>query len=135
MKHSQPQGFLAMSPTGKGPGVLVLHAWWGLNDTMRAVCTRLAEAGFVAFAPDLYHGKIADTIADAETLGKELDANHLQAKAEIADATRFLSERAGQSDGGLAVIGFSLGAYYALDLAATDSEHIRSVVIFYGTGG
>ncbi len=38
-------------------------------------------------------------------------------------------------DRGLAVIGFSLGAYYALDLAAADSEHIRSVVIFYGTGG
>src|SRR6185503_4677518 len=56
-------------------------------------------------------------------------------KAEIADATRFLSQRAGQAEGGLAVIGFSLGAYYALDLAAADPEHIRSVVIFYGTGG
>jgi carboxymethylenebutenolidase len=94
----------------------------------------LAEAGFVAFAPDLYHGKVADTIADAETLGKALDANHRQAKAEIADATRFLGERAGQAERGLAVIGFSLGAYYALDLAAADPEHIRSVVIFYGTG-
>ena len=62
----------------------MLHAWWGLNDTIKAFCTRLAEAGFVAFAPDLYHGKVADTIADAETLGKALDANHLQAKAEIA---------------------------------------------------
>lgn len=38
------------------------------------------------------------------------------------------------TDSGLAVIGFSLGAYYALDLAAADTEHIRSVVIFYGTG-
>ncbi|MEO7912942.1 MAG: dienelactone hydrolase family protein, partial [Roseiflexaceae bacterium] len=112
----------------------VLHAWWGLNDTMRAVCTRLAEAGFVALAPDLYHGKVADTIADAEILGKALDANHLQAKSEIADATRFLSERASQAARGLAVIGFSLGAYYALDLAAADPEHIRSAVIFYGTG-
>ena len=128
------RGYLAMPGRGAGPGVLVLHAWWGLNDTMRAVCTRLAEAGFVAFAPDLYHGKVADTIADAEALGKALDANHLQAKAEIADATRFLSERAGQADRGLAVIGFSLGAYYALDLAAADPEHIRSVVLFYGTG-
>jgi carboxymethylenebutenolidase len=127
------RGYLAMPERGAGPGVLVLHAWWGLNDTMRAVCTRLAEAGFVAFAPDLYHGKVAGTIADAETLGKALDANHLQAKAEIAGATRFLSERAGQTESGLAVIGFSLGAYYALDLAA-DPKHIRSVVLFYGTG-
>jgi carboxymethylenebutenolidase len=134
MTHSQPQGFLAVPPTGKGPEVLVLHAWWGLNDTIKAFCTVLAESGFVAFAPDLYHGKVADNIADAEILGAALDANHVQAKAEIAEATRFLNERAGQTGGGLAVIGFSLGAYYALDLAAADPEHIRSVVLFYGTG-
>ena len=134
MTHSQPQGFLAVPSTGKGPGVLVLHAWWGLNDTIKAFCTRLAQFGFVAFALDLYHGKVADNIADAETLGKALDTNYLQAKADIADATTFLNERAGQDKRGLAVIGFSLGVYYALDLAATDPELIRSVVIFYGTG-
>ena len=135
MTHPQPQGFLAVPPTGKGPGVLVLHAWWGLNDTIKAFCNRLAESGFVAFAPDLYHGKVAEHIADAETLGNALDTNHLQAKAEIAEAALFLNERAGQAGRGLAVIGFSLGAYYALDLAAADPEHIRSVVLFYGTGG
>jgi carboxymethylenebutenolidase len=131
----QPQGFLALPTAGKGPGVLVLHAWWGLNDTIKTFCARLAESGFVAFAPDLYHGKVADTIADAEILRDALDANYLQAKAEIADATTFLNEQTGQTDRGLAVIGFSLGAYYALDLAAADPEHIRSVVLFYGTGG
>jgi carboxymethylenebutenolidase len=135
MTNSQSQGFLAAPPAGKGPGVLVLHAWWGLNDTIKAFCTRLAESGFVAFAPDLYHGKVADTIPNAEALGNALDANHLRAKAEIAQATRFLRERASQADLGLAVIGFSLGAYYALDLAVADPEHIRSVVLFYGTGG
>ena len=135
MSQTQPEGFLATSPAGTGSAVLVLHAWWGLNDTIRAFCTRLAEAGFVAFAPDLYHGKVADTIAGAEALATALDANHLQAKAEIAQAARFHSERAGQPDGGIAVIGFSLGAYYALDLAAADPDHIRSVVLFYGTGG
>lgn len=135
MTHSQPQGFLAVPPSGNGPGVLVLHAWWGLNDAMKAFCTQLAESGFVTYAPDLYHGKVADNIADAETLCKALDTNHLKTKAEITDATIFLSERAGQSDRGLAVIGFSMGAYYALDLAAADPEHIRSVIIFYGTGG
>lgn len=102
---------------------------------MKAICTQLAESGFVAFAPDLYHGKVADNIADAQALGKALDANHLQAKADIADAAMFLNARVGQAERRLAVIGFSLGAYYALDLAAADPEHIRSVVIFYGTGG
>jgi carboxymethylenebutenolidase len=134
MTQSQPEGFLAVPPAGEGPGVLLLHAWWGLNDTMKAFCTQLADAGFVAFAPDLYHGQVADTVAAAEALGSALDANHLQAKAEIADATRFLDERAGQAGRGLAVIGFSLGAYYALDLAAAAPERIRAVVLYYGTG-
>ena len=135
MTHSQPLGFLTDPPTGQGPGVLVLHAWWGLNDTIKAFCTRLSRSGFVAFAPDLYHGKVADSIPAAEILGNALDANHLQAIAEISEATRFLSERVGQADRGLAVIGFSLGGYYALNLAAADPEHIRSVVLFYGTDG
>ena len=134
MTLSQPEGYLAIPPTGKGPGVLVLHAWWGLNDTLKAFCTRLAGSGFVAFAPDLYHGQVAEDIPAAEALGKALDANYLQAKAEIAEAALFLDERAGQAGRGLAVIGFSLGAYYALDLAAADPEHIRSAVLFYGTG-
>jgi dienelactone hydrolase len=51
MTQTQPPGFLATPPAGTGPGVLVLHAWWGLNDTMKAFCTQLAEAGFVAFRP------------------------------------------------------------------------------------
>ena len=46
MTHPQPDGFLAVPPTGVGPGVLVLHAWWGLNDTIKAVSTRLAESGY-----------------------------------------------------------------------------------------
>ncbi len=134
MTNSQPLGFLALPPVGIGPGVLVLHAWWGLNDTIKAFCTRLAESGFVAFAPDLYHGKVADNIADAETLGQSLDGDFQQARAEIADAAVYLNESAEQPGRGIAVVGFSLGVYYALDLAATHPEQIHSVVIFYGTG-
>ena len=134
MPLAQPDGYLALPPTGAGNGVLVLHAWWGLNDTIKAFCTRLAQSGFVAFAPDLYHGQVADDVAAAETLGKALDASYLQARAEIAAAAAFLSQRVGQAGRGLAVIAFSLGVYYALDLAAAHPERIRSVVIFYGTG-
>ena len=135
MTLSQPQGFLTVPPSGKGDGVLVLHAWWGLNDTIKAVCRRLAESGFVAFAADLYHGKVADTIPAAEVLGNAVDTNYLQAKAEVAEAAKYLSERVGQTDRGLAVVAFSLGAFFALDLSAADPEHIRSVVLFYGTEG
>lgn len=133
--RSRPPGFLAVPPAGAGPGVLVLHAWWGLNDTVKAFCRRLADAGFVTFAPDLYRGKVADNVADAEILGRALDARHLEARSDIEKAVGFLGERAGRADRGLAVIGFSLGAYYALSLAAADPGRIRSVVLFYGTGG
>ncbi len=134
MIHSQPEGFLAVPRVGSGPGILVLHAWWGLNETIKAFCSRLADSGFVAFAPDLYHGKIADTIPGAEKLSTALDANPAIVKKEIIDAKDFLIERADQPHRNLAVIGFSLGAYFALDLAATNPENINSVVVFYGTG-
>ena len=134
MSLAQPDGCLALPAAGEGSAVLVLHAWWGLNDTMRAFCTRLAESGFIAFAPDLYHGKVADTVAGAEALATVLRTNHKQARTEIAEAARFLDDRAGQTDRGLAVIGFSLGAYFALDLSVTAPELISSVVVFYGTG-
>src|SRR5688572_8965562 len=110
MPKTQPEGYLAVPPTGKGSPVLVLHAWWGLNDNMKAFSARLAESGFLAFAPDLYHGKVADTIADAKTLSGALDEN--RAKTDVAEATRFLIEHDGGDGRGLAVIGFSLGAYF-----------------------
>jgi len=134
MSQTQPDGYLAVPSTGKGNGVLVLHAWWGLNDTIKEFCNGLAEAGFVAFAPDLYHGKVTDQIAEAETLGAALDDNVDQARADIADSIDFLKQRTGSDDSGLAVIGFSLGAFYALDLSVNAPETIRSVVLFYGTG-
>ncbi len=134
MSTTQPDGYLALPTTGNGSPVLVLHAWWGLNETIKAFCNRLAEAGFIAFAPDLYHGNVAETISGAEALVRALDANHLQAKAEIVETARFLNQRADNANGKLAVIGFSLGAYYALDFSATEPDLVDSVVIFYGTG-
>ncbi len=58
--------YLAVPEQGSGPGVLVLHAWWGLTEPFRQVCDRLAEAGFVALAPDLYRGKTTTAIEEAE---------------------------------------------------------------------
>jgi len=134
MSNTQPDGYLASPLSGSGSPILVLHAWWGLNSTIRDICDRFAKAGFIAFAPDLYHGKIADTIPGAEALSSVLDENHLQAKTEIVESVRFLCEKTGTTKCGVSVVGFSLGAYYALDLAAADPEHIDSVILFYGTG-
>jgi carboxymethylenebutenolidase len=134
MSQTQPDGYLAMPAAGKGQPILVLHAWWGLNATIRAFCDRLAAEGFVVFAPDLYHGQVTDQIPEAEKLGGALDGKVDQARAEILEAVNFLKGRSGAGDSGVTVIGFSLGAFYALDLSARAPESIRSVVIFYGTG-
>lgn len=132
MEKQKPDGFLVAPEAGPGPGVLVLHPWWGLNDTIKTYCSRLADAGFTVFAPDLYHGKIAKTIPEAESLSGGLDDS--AAKAEIKDAAAYLLEQTEGIGDGLAVIGFSLGAYYAVDLSAADPENIRSVVVYYGSG-
>ena len=129
MQPTQPDGYLSLPKSNSGGAVLVLHAWWGLNDSIRAFCDRLAEAGFTAFAPDLYHGQVADTIPGAERLAQAL--NEDLAKAEVLEAASFLAGTTGQS---LAVIGFSLGAFFALDLSASMADKVHSVVVFYGTG-
>ncbi len=133
MSLTQPDGYLATPPSGDGSGVLVLHAWWGLNDTMKDVCNRLAGAGFDAFAPDLYHGRLADNVADAEALAKPLFAKMDQPRADVAAAATFLNEHTAHDGRGLAVIGFSLGAFFALDLSVTAPEHVHSAVVYYGT--
>src|SRR2546429_9478091 len=61
--------YLAEPSHGSGPGVLVLHAWWGLTEPFRQVCDRLAEAGFVALAPDLYRGKTTAAVEEAQAFG------------------------------------------------------------------
>ncbi len=131
MSHPQPEGFLAVPSTGKGPGVLVLHPWWGLNSTIKDFCTRLAGAGFIAFAPDMFHGQLATTIEEAERLSAGADADEV--KATVARAVDFVSERIGSDGDRLAVVGFSFGAAFALDISTTDPDRIASVVVFYGT--
>lgn len=132
MTHAKPEGFLALPTADSGRGILVLHPWWGLNDTITTFCTRLSQQGYAAFAPDLYHGKLATTIPEAERLSQALDAD--RARADIAAAVNYLNGIAAQPDQGLAVIGFSLGAFFALELSTVEPERIRTVVVFYGTG-
>jgi carboxymethylenebutenolidase len=125
--------YLALPPSGKGPGVVVLHAWWGLNDVFREVCDRLAQEGFVALAPDLFSGKINHTIEEAE--------QHLAVFPEekavppiVLSALDDLSKHPAVTGKGLGVIGFSLGAFWSLWLAQQKTDFIRAVTIFYGDG-
>lgn len=132
MSPVQPDGYLALPAASKGKPVLVLHAWWGLNDIFKAFCDRLAGEGFVAFAPDLFHGTVTDQISEAEKLVTGFDSKVGPARIQISEAVSFLKEKSGESS--VAVVGFSMGVYYALDLSAREPDNIHSEVIFYGTG-
>lgn len=130
MENSQFKGYLAM-PAREGPGILVLHAWWGLNDTIKKVCDRLADEGFVAYAPDLFQGQVVTQIHEAEVLASTLEDS--QAQMAVDQGVALLWEKA-DNEKQLGVIGFSLGAYYALKLSNQDPNRIRAVVLFYGSG-
>jgi carboxymethylenebutenolidase len=133
MNVIKPEGYLAVPKNGKGPGVLVLHAWWGLNPFFRGLCERLAAEGLVAFAPDLYHGQVAVTVEEATRLRDSLKDE--QAQADLYAAIDYLRELEGVSEGGLGAIGFSLGSNFALGVSGERPQDIRAVVAFYGTGG
>jgi carboxymethylenebutenolidase len=77
---------------GEGPGVLVLHEWWGLTEPFKQACDRLAEARFVALAPDFYRGKTTASIEEAEALGAELDRNVKRWRGDIVGALQFLRQ-------------------------------------------
>lgn len=127
--------YLAVPRQGSGPGVLVLHAWWGLTQPFQQICDRLAEAGFVALAPDLYHGKTATTVEEAEALVKELNQEKERASGDLAGAVQILRQHVATPPAGgrdkLAAVGFSLGGAYALDASINMAEEIAAAVIFY----
>jgi carboxymethylenebutenolidase len=127
----QPEPGYVAAPAGGGPGVLVLHAWWGLSDGIRRYCDRLAEAGFVALAPDLCGGRTAGTIEEAKALAGELDDD--TAIRPAADGIERLPAHPAMR-GQLGVVGFSMGVWFALDLSAKH-EDVEAVVLYYGTAG
>ena len=115
------------SPSNGGPGVLVLHAWWGLKPFFKQVCDQLAEQGFTVLAPDLRDGKIAQTIDEAKELMQNSDGQ-LVGDAVMA-AKDHLRERV---KGKIGVVGFSMGGAWALVLASSVPDQIAATVLFYG---
>ena len=124
-------GYLTVPEQGSGPGVVVLHAWWGLTEPFQRACDRLAEAGFVAFAPDLYHGKTTALVEEAQELGSALDQDEERWRGDIMGAMQILRQHGADGRGKLAILGFSLGGAYSLDMSVTRAEDIAAVVVFY----
>src|ERR1700678_1768526 len=156
---TQAQGYLATPEAGTGPGVVVIQEWWGLVGHITDVCDRFAGAGFVALAPDLYHGK---TASEPDEAGKLMMAMRLdKAGKDMSGALEAVAARSssgggassggassggssgggassggsgsgGHSKGGVGVVGFCMGGGLALMVASQRPDLVRAVVPFYG---
>jgi carboxymethylenebutenolidase len=125
------RAYRATPSNGQGSGVLLLHAWWGLNQTIRSFADAFAEAGFVVIAPDLYGGMVVDTPEAAE---KQSEAQSVAVRMRVvAAALNRLKGEPGVTASSLGVVGFSMGAFFALE-ASADDESIVATVLVYGTG-
>jgi carboxymethylenebutenolidase len=110
-------------------GVVVFHAWWGLNDDVVAYADRLAGAGFAVVAPDLFGGEVATTVEDAERLARGSDEEVINGIA-LAAIDR-LTERLGP-EARLGAVGFSFGAHWVM-WAPTQRDRFAASVLYYGT--
>lgn len=120
------QGYLAR-PTTDGPGVVVIQEWWGLDDHVRSVADRLADSGFVALAPDLYHGAVTKSPDEARKLAMALEIE--TAAADIGGAIRFLRQSPSRRVG---TVGFCMGGTLSLYAACENGPEVHACVLFYG---
>jgi carboxymethylenebutenolidase len=125
-------GYLARPASGRGPGVVLIQEWWGLDDHMAEVADRLAAEGFVTLAPDLYGGRVAHDADDAGRLMSELPAE--QAARDLAGAVDFLLASPDVTSAKVGVVGFCMGGGFVLELTAQQGNRIAAAVPFYGVG-
>lgn len=114
--------------TGKAPSVVLIQEWWGVNDHIRSLLSRLAGEGFLALAPDLYHGKVTADADEAAKLMTALDRGAALEDIEAAATYLLGHERAG---GRVGVMGFCMGGSLSFRAAETISD-FACVVPFYG---
>jgi carboxymethylenebutenolidase len=121
------EGYLALPASGKGPGVIVIQEWWGLVPHIKEVADRFAAAGFVALAPDLYHGV---TTAEPDEAGKLMMAMKMDVAAkDMSGAYDYVKAHAACT-GKVGSVGFCLGGGLSLYIATL--RPVDACVIFYG---
>ena len=121
------QGYLAEPTRAAGaPAVVVIQEWWGLNDQIRGVAERFAQAGYVALVPDLYRGKSTVEAEEAHHLMTALDFGDA-ASQDIRGAVQFLKTRTAR----VGITGFCMGGALTL-LAMSKVPEIDAGVVWYG---
>jgi dienelactone hydrolase len=129
------QGFLAWDDAvkGKRPGVLVIHEWWGHNEHAREQARRLAKAGYVGFAIDMFgKGKLATHPADAKAFTAEATATPAIEKGRFDAALAVLKKRPEVNAKQIGAIGYCFGGGVALDMARA-GEPLAFVATFHGS--
>ena len=123
-------GYLSLPPSGKGPGLLVIQEWWGLVDHIKTLADRFAAEGFVALAPDLYHG---DRTTSPDQAGKLLMAlNIAESGKDLRGAATYLRAHAAVTPKKVGALGFCMGGQLALYAGQEHPDVINAVVDFYG---
>ncbi len=121
-------GYLARPESGSGPGLVVIQEWWGLNDHIKEVADRFAAEGYVALAPDLYHGTVTE---EPDEAGKEMMALDLaRAARDLSGAVDLLRAESGQDK--IGVTGFCMGGGLTLTLACQRPDAVAVAVPWYG---
>jgi len=122
-------GYLAIPEKGTGPGVIVIQEWWGLVDHIKDVCDRFAQEGYVALAPDLYHGKSTKSPDEAGKLMMALRID--EAEKDLRGAIQYLLNHEATTGSNVGVIGFCMGGALSL-YAASKNGQVGACVVFYG---
>ncbi len=128
------EGYLAYGDAvqGKGPGILVLPAWNGIDDYARKRTEMIAELGYIAFAADVYgKGIRPQGFADAAAEAGQYRANLPLLRARVAAGLDILRKAPGVDPAKLAAIGYCFGGQAALELARSGAD-ILGVISFHG---
>jgi carboxymethylenebutenolidase len=129
---AQAEGFLSVPAGGSGPAVMVLQEWWGCVPQIKGVADRLAGEGFVALAPDLYHGDFAEH-HEMDKAGELMNALPPdRAARDMASAIDFLLGLDATTGDAVGVVGFCMGGLLALVIAAQQGDRVAAAVSFYG---
>jgi len=126
------EGYLALPTSGSGPGLIVVQEWWGLVPHIKSMCERFAGEGFVALAPDVYRGEIAEhtEMDKAAELMNTLPID--RAARDMGGAVDYLLGNAAVTGSAVGVVGYCMGGMLALVLAAQQGDKVGAVAPYYG---